>query len=158
MFRCPQTPNINPYSTYKMALLCVLYILQDAQFISAGANSLQNRKYLSLCTDIKTSNCHYRNLRVEYYQYTKRHLPKRPSTYWTRHCQKSTFLLLSSFFQRGYLDTRSTTGLHLHINPLHFLARSARYHNFQKIITSPKRHFFGVYFLYWVYVVRHFVT
>ena len=39
VFRCPQTPNINPYSTYKMALLCVLYILQDAQFLSAEANS-----------------------------------------------------------------------------------------------------------------------
>ena len=35
-------PNINPYSTYKMALLCVLCILQDAQFISAGANSGHN--------------------------------------------------------------------------------------------------------------------
>ena len=39
VFRSPQTPNIIPYSTFKMALLCVLYILQDAQFISAGANS-----------------------------------------------------------------------------------------------------------------------
>ena len=39
VFRSPQMPIINPYySTYKMALLCVLYILQDAQFISAGAN------------------------------------------------------------------------------------------------------------------------
>ena len=33
----PQTPNINPYySTYKMALLCVSYILLDAQFSSAS--------------------------------------------------------------------------------------------------------------------------
>ena len=41
-------------------------------------------------------------------------------------------------------DTRSSTGLHLHINPLYFLARSARYHMtiLQKIITSPKRQFF----------------
>ena len=38
VFRSPQAPNINPYSTYKKALLCVLYILPDAQFISAGAN------------------------------------------------------------------------------------------------------------------------
>ena len=37
--RSPQTPNINPYSTYKMALLSVLYILADAQFILAGANT-----------------------------------------------------------------------------------------------------------------------
>ena len=44
VFRCPQTPNINPYSTYKMALLCVLYILQDAQFISAGANSALDKE------------------------------------------------------------------------------------------------------------------
>ena len=39
VFRSPQTPNINTYSTYKMALLCVLYILLDVKFISAGANS-----------------------------------------------------------------------------------------------------------------------
>ena len=31
--------HIYSYSTYKMALLCVLYILLDAQFISAGANT-----------------------------------------------------------------------------------------------------------------------
>ena len=96
----------------------------------------------------KTSNCHCRNLHVDTtstqsgtFQNGRLHTS-------TRHCQKSTFLLLSFFFQRGYLDTRSTTGLHLHINSLHFLARSARYHNFQNIITSPKRHYFGVYFLY----------
>ena len=35
----PQMPNINPYSTYKMALLSVLYILVDAYFILAGANT-----------------------------------------------------------------------------------------------------------------------
>ena len=40
VFVSPQMPNINPYSTYKMALLCVLYILQDTQFILAGANTI----------------------------------------------------------------------------------------------------------------------
>ena len=35
-------PNINPYSTYEMVLLSVLYILLDVQFISAGANTGQN--------------------------------------------------------------------------------------------------------------------
>ena len=39
--RSPQTPNINQYSTYKMALLSVLYIIEDAQFILAGANTVQ---------------------------------------------------------------------------------------------------------------------
>ena len=33
----------------------------------------------------------------------------------------------------------------VHINPLHFLARSALYHR-KKIVASPKRHFFSVYF------------
>ena len=37
-----RTPNINPYSTYKMALLCVLCIFLDAQFISAGANTVHD--------------------------------------------------------------------------------------------------------------------
>ena len=37
--RSPPTSNIIPYSTYKMALLSVLYILVDAQFILAGANT-----------------------------------------------------------------------------------------------------------------------
>ena len=42
-------PNINPYSsTYKMALLCVLYILLDAQFILAGANTA--------CMNVKSEN------------------------------------------------------------------------------------------------------
>ena len=37
VFRSPQTPNINPYySAHKMALLYVLCILLDAQFIGAN--------------------------------------------------------------------------------------------------------------------------
>ena len=39
VFMSPQTPNISPYSTYEMALLNILCILVDAQFISAGANT-----------------------------------------------------------------------------------------------------------------------
>ena len=39
VLKSPQTPNTNPYSTYKMAPLCVLYILLDDQFILAGANT-----------------------------------------------------------------------------------------------------------------------
>ena len=39
-------PNINPYSTYKMALLSVLYILADAQFILVGANTAQGGTYM----------------------------------------------------------------------------------------------------------------
>ena len=48
----------------------------------------------------------------------------------------------SFFFQRGYLDTRSTTAFHLHLNPLHFLKRISTIQQFSKIFTSPKRHFF----------------
>ena len=40
VFKSPQTPNINTYSLYNMALLCVLYIILNAQFISAGANTV----------------------------------------------------------------------------------------------------------------------
>ena len=39
-----------------------------ARIVHILCNTLQNRKYLSLCTDM-TSNRHYCNLRVEYYQY-----------------------------------------------------------------------------------------
>ena len=37
--RCPQTPRILPYSAYKIAVLCVLYIYLDAQLILPGANT-----------------------------------------------------------------------------------------------------------------------
>ena len=31
VFRSPQMPNINTYSAYKMALLCVLYIIPSGR-------------------------------------------------------------------------------------------------------------------------------
>ena len=40
VFRSPRTPNINPHSKYKLALLCVLYILVGNQFISVRANTV----------------------------------------------------------------------------------------------------------------------
>ena len=53
-----------------------------AQYIRGSILSLPTKSKISQSVyRYKTSNRHYRNLRVEYYQYTKRHLPKRPSTY-----------------------------------------------------------------------------
>ena len=106
-------------------------------------NTLQNRKYLSLCTDSRLLTVTivtyvWNTTSTQSGTFQNGRLHTEPDTVKNR---LFSFFLLSSFFQRGYLDTHSTTGLHLHINPLHFLARSARYHNFQKIITSPKRHF-----------------
>ena len=104
-------------------------------------NTSQNRNYISLCTDSRL-------LTVTIVTYVWNTTSTHSGTFQSGrlHTEPDTVKNRHFFFQRGYLDTRSTTGLHLHINPLHFLAHSARYHNFQKIITSPKRHFFGVYF------------
>ena len=52
MFRGPQTHNII-YSMYKMDLVCVFYILLDAQFILAGANTVDNK---SAKSGVLTSN------------------------------------------------------------------------------------------------------
>ena len=45
VFKSPQTPITNPYNTYKMAPLCVLYTLLDTQFILAGANTADRYIY-----------------------------------------------------------------------------------------------------------------
>ena len=66
VFSHPQTPNINPYSTYKMARLCILYILLDAQFNQAGVNTEgdmdRNMRHLLADTKyrVKTFRYYYR--------------------------------------------------------------------------------------------------
>ena len=104
-------------------------------------NTLQKRKYLSLCTDSSL-------LTVIIVTYVWNTTSTHSGTFQSGrlHTEPDTVKnRLFSFFLLSFSMGNSilATSFHLHINPLHFLARSALYHSKKKIVPSPKRHFFS---------------
>ena len=103
-------------------------------------DTLQNRKYLSLCTDIRLLTVTivtyvWNTTSTQSGTFQNGRLHTEPDT--VKNQLFSFFLLLLSV---GL--TRYSLNLYLYINPLHFLKRISTIPQFSKIFTSPKRHFF----------------